>query len=393
MKVQQTHSSNGMTIISGARSNSFSCAVGLWLQHGALFDPQRENGSAHLLEHVIFHSVDNRSRVTRMGGEINAQTGHELMTLFGWVPANDVVELLELFIEKLMVREFSEKSIRSEAAAIEREVMEHNSLFARLDRETLGALWPGYRGIDGVVENTNNHWPPSAREFADYRDGMLYGKRLAVVAAGQIDHAALVEAVQPLARLPAGAQVQPTPFESFTVSQPSVCEQGDQSYVRWTLIAPQALSSAYPALLIAHHVISESPHSRLNNVLRHSHGHVYAVLSDLEFLSNVTIWNFGFQCDTQHRETCIASVNQVMNEAIEVGFEQEQLDDAKAHLVARLKISMDDNLGTMLRLGREHFLLKRNPTVEEYCAQLGAVDNSHIRELLASIWDAVDRGA
>ncbi|GJD11267.1 Probable mitochondrial-processing peptidase subunit beta [Galdieria sulphuraria] len=97
-----------------------TATLGVWIDAGTRFEPERVNGAAHFLEHLIFKGTTQRTQhqleveVEDIGAHLNAYTSREQTAYYARSLKEDVPQVLELLSDIL-------KNSRFDAAAVERE--------------------------------------------------------------------------------------------------------------------------------------------------------------------------------------------------------------------------------------------------------------------------------
>ena len=376
---------NGVTVISRPLARLRSCALGLWLENGVRHQADGQDGFAHLLEHLLLRDESLQLRFEAMGGQINAETGRELTALYGLVPAVHAYELAELFGACLCDLHLSRPEFEAEKQVVLRErASAMSSPLECIEEQALGLAWRDHSlgwpilGADTALAGAD--WTA----LNAYLKMVRVGRRLAVVAVGNIDHATLIEACERLLALPEGVR----PVHTAPSFHPNryVAAASGQVYLQWLMPAPTVGSSCYTAVLVAHHIVAGGMASRLYRELRQRRGWVYLLHGDLEFFSDAALWKLQLACDAKFLDRCEAQVQQVLTDVIAEGPTASELDLAKRHLAARLVLADDDASSLMRRLAREHFYLGRHPSIDEYLAMLSDVDAATVRELIVEAW-------
>jgi len=77
-----TRLDNGLRVAS-EDSGLSTCTVGLWIDAGSRYENEKNNGTAHFLEHMAFKGTKKRSQldleleIENMGAHLNAYTSRE----------------------------------------------------------------------------------------------------------------------------------------------------------------------------------------------------------------------------------------------------------------------------------------------------------------------------
>ncbi len=123
MKYQYHTLKNGIRIIHREISGAVS-HCGLMVNTGSRDEKERENGMAHLIEHMIFKGTNRRkahhilSRIENVGGELNAFTTKEETCVYASFIPTYYDQSLELFADVAFKSTFTENEITKEKYVI-----------------------------------------------------------------------------------------------------------------------------------------------------------------------------------------------------------------------------------------------------------------------------------
>ncbi|MEE4375962.1 MAG: pitrilysin family protein [Candidatus Competibacteraceae bacterium] len=391
--IHSTHFPNGLRLITRSIPSIRSAAIGVWLVNGVRHQQPETNGYAHLLEHLLFKGTSKfdalglAHRLDGFGGQVNAQTGRELTAFYGLVPGVDAARLLDLFIHMLLNPRFDKADVETERSVVMQEmasvaadpeqVIEEQAISRAWADHPLG--WP-LLGNQSVIEQAK------LASLRDYLNELLQGNRLLIVAVGRVKHALLEAVCRLLVQLPAGA-VPATVTPGFHPGSLTRHFPYSQSYCHWLLPIPAPRNSAYPALLVANHLLGGGTASRLFQKLREIHGLSYSVQTKLEFYSDTGLWQVGAVCDPVRTEQCRRIVSETLQQLRDEGPTKQELAGAKRHLFASLKLEQDSPLQCMERLAREALYRNYHPSEAEYRSWVRGVTAERVRQVLHTAWE------
>ncbi len=390
--ITTTHLANNVTIVSRAMPNTHSAALGAWILNGGRHQTAEQAGYAHLLEHLLFKGCEGMDALTMarrfeaMGGQINAHTGRELTALHGLVPEQNLLELLDMFITMLITPRFNERDLAVEREVVLQEMaMIEDTPEEAMEESAIELAWPHHPlgwpilGRQAVVENA------TAEGMHDYLRSLLTGNRLWIIAAGAVDHAALVQACTRLAALPPGTPpMQPAPI--FTGGHHRARQDLTQSHLLWSMAAPSVSDERYPALVLANHLLGGGVSSRLFQEIREQRGLAYAIQSRLELYSDCGLWLIQTACEPDRAQECHQAVEDTLLRLMRNGPDADEVENSRNHLRASMLIAEDDPEENMERLAREAIYLKRHPTMEERLAQLAEITPETVMDNLSRAW-------
>lgn len=369
-----------------------SAAIGVWLANGSRHEAPLQGGYAHLMEHMLFKGSEDYDALTlarrfeAIGGQINAHTGRELTALHGTLPAENLLELTGMFLSMLLKPCFDKQDLDTERTVVLQEIaMLESDPETLLEEDAVARAWPGHAMGNFVLGLRKTLRGASQAALRRYWHDQLAGGRIWVVAAGNVDHAALHGACAPLQYLPAGGLPALTPP---TFSGGSYHERGvvPQSQLLWIMPAPPLATPHTAQLTVANHILGGGVSSRLFLEIRERLGMAYSVHSRLEQYSDCGLWLIQTQCDPDITAACRQAVEHVVEQLIADGPDDEELKIARGRLHAELALEDDDPDSCMERLARDVIYLQRHPTFEERSDELEAVTPCHVQHVLRTAW-------
>src|SRR5690625_1613509 len=218
-----------------------------------------------------------------------------------------------------------------------------------------------------------------------YRKSLLQGSRLAVVAVGAVDHAALCRAAEPLTALPLGERPQVAAPAMFIGEQHQErdCEQ---AHLVWVLPAPAIAAVDYPAAAIANQLLGGGISSRLFQEVRERLGLGYDIRSGIEGFTDCGLWIIQTACQPERAMQCRQAVERTTEAFLEQGPTAREVADAREYLAAVLALEEDTLESHMEHLARESFYLGRHPTLQERLQSLMDVTPEHVLQVLETAW-------
>ncbi|KAJ3118947.1 mitochondrial processing peptidase beta subunit [Phlyctochytrium bullatum] len=190
---------NGFTVASETNPNFRTATVGVWIDAGSRFENEKNNGTAHFLEHMAFKGTKTRSQldleiqIENMGAHLNAYTSREQTVYYAKSLSSDLGRAVEILSDILQRSVYSPDAIERERDVILREseevdkqkeevVFDHLHAIA-FKRSSLGMT------ILGPRENIKSI---TRRDLVDYVENNYKPSRMVLAAAGGVDHDALV---------------------------------------------------------------------------------------------------------------------------------------------------------------------------------------------------------
>ena len=290
-QVQVTRFPNGLTVLTEQMPNLRSCTVGVWVRLGSRHESDDWNGICHFIEHAVFKGTERRTALDiavesdRLGGHFDAYTTHEMTGFAMKVVDTALPSAFDLLSDMLARPRFDEEELRREQKVIIEEMkMVEDTPDEFLAELFNAAYFPGHplgRPIEGTAQTVSTFGGARTTEFHAH----AYAPRnLVVAAAGNVEHARLVELCaaafgsegegSALSAHDESAEVPPSPAAPIIVRRKKELEQAH-------LILASPFPSArdedrYAASLLSS-VIGGGTSSRLWQRIREERGLAYSV--------------------------------------------------------------------------------------------------------------------
>src|SRR5690554_5548781 len=119
---------NGMRVIVKEIPSYPIVTVNVWVNAGAIDDPEGLSGLAHFFEHLTFKGTPTRPtgqisyEVESLGGYLNAMTSYDFTTYFIVVPSEHVAQAMEIQADALLNSSFDQGEIDKERTVIHEEI-------------------------------------------------------------------------------------------------------------------------------------------------------------------------------------------------------------------------------------------------------------------------------
>uniref|UniRef100_A0A8C7R2R7 Mitochondrial-processing peptidase subunit beta n=1 Tax=Oncorhynchus mykiss TaxID=8022 RepID=A0A8C7R2R7_ONCMY len=190
---------NGLRVAS-EDSGLSTCTVGLWIDAGSRYENERNNGTAHFLEHMAFKGTRKRSQldleleIENMGAHLNAYTSREQTVYYAKAFTKDLPRAVEILADIIQNSTLGGAEIERERGVILREMQEVETnlqevVFDYLHATAYQATALG-RTILGPTENIKTI---NRGDLVEYITTHYKGPRIVLAAAGGVSHNELID--------------------------------------------------------------------------------------------------------------------------------------------------------------------------------------------------------
>uniref|UniRef100_UPI00358E1B28 mitochondrial-processing peptidase subunit beta-like isoform X2 n=1 Tax=Myxine glutinosa TaxID=7769 RepID=UPI00358E1B28 len=197
-----TKLANGLRVAS-EDSGLPTCTVGLWIDAGSRYENDKNNGTAHFLEHMAFKGTKTRSQldleleIENMGAHLNAYTSREQTVYYAKAFSQDLPRAVEILADIIQNSTLGEAEMERERGVVLREMREIETNMQEVVFDYLHAT--AYQGTAlgrTILGPTENIKSISRKDLLEYIGNHYKGPRMVLAAAGGVQHddlAALAE--------------------------------------------------------------------------------------------------------------------------------------------------------------------------------------------------------
>jgi predicted Zn-dependent peptidase len=394
-EVQSTKLANGISIITEHMPGLRSVTAGIWVRRGSRHETPELNGICHFIEHAVFKGTLRRSahdiaiESDRLGGHLDAYTTHELTGFTVKVADTGLPLAFDLISDMLAHPRFDALDLEREQKVILEEIKMVEDTPDELLAELFNAAYfPSHalgRPIEGTAETvpTFDHETTSAfhaREFSPHN--------FVVAAAGNVDHAGLVEMAEQAFANGAttnGAKAPARPPATTPVTAaPILIEQKEELEQAHLIIAapwPSSLQDdRYAATMLAS-VVGGGTSSRLWQRVREERGLAYLVGAGVSTFSDIGVFSvYAGTSPSQLDEVLDISMEElrrIVNEPVA----EEELRLVKDQAISSTLLGLESSSARASTLARQEIIHGRRISPDEMIRRLEAVTAEDIQRV------------
>ena len=388
MSIASTRLPSGLTVVTDAMAHVESAALGVWVRAGGRDELAGEHGIAHLIEHMAFKGTKRRTArqvveaIEDVGGYLNAGTGSENTSYYARVLKDDVSLALDVLADIL-----TEPLIDAEELIREQNVVVQE-IGAALDApdqlvwdHLLNAIYPDQplgRNILGTPQTVTAFRPDDLRGYLarTYR-----APRMVVAAAGAIEHAQIVEEAE---RLFGGFSAEGTDIATparFTTARKLESRDTEQVHLAFAFEGPAQGDRRTHTLRVLSTLLGGGMSSRLFQEVREKRGLCYSIFSSGWSYIDSGVFAIYAATEAAQAEELTRVVFGEMAAALD-GFDAGELARAKAQIKAGWLMSLEQCATCAEVVAQNQLIHGRQVPLEEYVAELEAVDLTAVRTML-----------
>ncbi len=386
--------SSGARLLVDVVPGSEAVAVGFWSLAGSRDEEPDRAGYSHFLEHMVFKGTARRSafdiarEIDRVGGQINAFTEKETVCVHATVPRAHLELVVDILSDMVGGSTFAEEEIEKEKTVVVNEIQGYldSPEDCAFEAYSVG-LWgthPLARKITGDVEDVRairrdrlldfhrERWSPSRLTISvagDVDADQVAGRfDRELSAGGHGDQGASWNRVPPRRQVERRVVAKRTNQQQIYLGTDFESAYGNPGLIYGSLV----MSTAF----------GESMSSRLFQELREQRGLCYSIGAFRTLYSDVSLWSVYASSAPEQAAALLAAVDAEIGRLLDDPLSEQEVEDAKSHLIGSLILSKPDVESRMKRLVRLQTFFGQPQEYEETIACLQAVTTEQVRDVI-----------
>ncbi len=389
MSVERSELANGLTVVSHAMAEVETVSLGIWIGAGSRSEGLGEHGVAHFLEHMAFKGTARRSakdiaeEIEAVGGELNAATGVDSTAYYARVLRKDLSLALDILSDILLTPRFDRSELARERDVILQEIAASmdspEDIVFDLVQEAAFPDQPVGRPILGTADSVSRF---KRAHLGSYLAAQYHGPNMVLVAAGAVDHAALVaEAERRLMSLDATATPDPTGAVYGGGAKRSA-KSFEQTHLVLAFEAPPYRHADYFTAQICAGALGGGMSSRLFQEVRERRGLCYTIYSFSSGLSDSGMFAIHAAGGPDRAHELFAVIRDELVKAAEEGFREDEIARVKAQLKMGLLAGLESSSARAEQLARQILIHGRPLSTQELLDKVEEVEASDLQALV-----------
>ncbi len=386
---------NGLRIVTERIPSVRSVSLGVWFDVGSRNERPEENGMSHFIEHMLFKGTKRRTAMQiaesleDVGGHLNAFTSRE-QTCYNVRVLDEFLGLaVDVLADITCNSTFTPVNIKREKQVILEEIKEAwDTPSDRIHDEFASVYWGGHplgQPILGSAENVSGF---SRAKVLDYMRRHYRAGSVVISAAGNIDHARLVDMVRAKFRFAPG-RAQTAEEGVRPKAAPFRFIRGDGSQTHLCLGFPSVAydSPVKTPVLALNSYLGGSMSSVIFQKIRETKGLAYSVYTFADFYRDTGVFGAYIGTDKAHVAGALEIILKEMERMKRRKIDSIKLGTIKAQLKGQIMLGMESTSSRMNRLGRHELYLERFQPFSETLSLIDQMTQSQIIEFANEAFD------
>ncbi len=349
---------NGLKVLAIPLKERKSISIGIWAHVGARNETPKFGGVSHFLEHIVFKGTTSRTAtqikesIEGVGGSMNAFTSEECTCFLAKTTRRHFERVFDTLSDMTLNAILDPKDIEKERTVILEEIKMTQDQPSQLVDELLSEIvWKDHvlgRPIAGTLETVSRL---TREEIKKYRDDFYTPHNLTVVAAGDIDSAALAEAAKKhfVSQAPKNEKL----FEKFvrTQEKPSLRffpKKTEQTHLALSLHALPKDHPDEPVVDLINVILGGNMSSRLFNEVREERGLAYDIGSFVRRYQETGAFVVSAGVDHQKAKETLRVVLAELERMTQEPVKADELERAQEFYLGQFELGLENSSSQML---------------------------------------------
>jgi predicted Zn-dependent peptidase len=384
-QVNITRLDNGFMVATEQMPEVATATLGVWVAAGSRNELPHEHGLSHFIEHMAFKGTARRSArqiaedIENVGGEINAATSIEYTSYTARVLGENIDAALDVVGDILINSVFDEAELAREKGVILQEYAAvedtpDDLIYDAFMEEAFGSQAIG-RPILGTPDTIRSFDEGMIRSYLarEYAPG-----KMVLAAAGDVDHAQVVEAAQRLFGAMPAVEVREPGAGIYTGGERRIPRKLEQANIVLGLPGLSFKDPGYYATHLFAHILGGGLTSRLWHEVRETRGLAYSIDSFHWPFSDCGLFGIGAgTAESDVAELMKVTLDCARQATTDIG--DIELLRAKAQMKVALLAALETPGGRIERIARQLLAWGRIVPSNEIVTKVDAITVDHIR--------------
>lgn len=388
---------NGMRV-SYLHDPSIVAHLGVTVLAGSRFENENEEGLAHFLEHCIFKGTKKRrafhvlSRLDSVGGELNAYTTKEEISIYGSFSKEHFARTSELLADITFNSVFPEKEIEKEKEVIIDEINAYlDSPGDKIFDDFEAYLYKGNPLGNNILGTSESVRSFSREDLLNFVERFFYPENMVISFVGNLSAKKVLNRLNKDFGGIAANGVKQHPITPKEIV-PFDIESKEANYQTHIMIGGKAPGyeddNRRVMTLLVNILGGPALNSRLVLSIREKYGYSYNIEANYTTYQETGYWFVYAGTDPKYKKKIIQLIKKEIKKFINQPLTESQLQKAKLQLKGHMALSMDSNTGLMLNFGKSLLVFDQIDTLQEIYDQIDQITSENIQNLAKAYFNS-----
>lgn len=395
---------SGVRVLTGAMPGTRAVTLGVAVPVGSRDERGRYAGASHFLEHLLFKGTKKRSAleisasIESLGGDLNAFTGKEYTCFYARVRDQDAALALDVLLDMVVDSLISAADVDLERGVVLEEIAMAEDDPGGCAAEDFGELvFQGSPLALPIIGTVGSIGAMTRADIRRHYRSWYRPQTVAVVAAGAVDHRAVVTAAR---KALSGWDAAPSDVRGRRASTPTGAaahELGEKSVKVRTRDTEQVnlvtgvvglarSDERRYALAVLNAVLGGGMSSRLFQSVREERGLAYSVHSFVNSYSDRGAVGVYAGCSPARLKDTLHVIDEVLEEVAVHGLTAAELERGRGQLRGSMVLGQEEGSARMTALAEAELVTGKVRSLDEMLAEVDKVTADDVAALAAELW-------
>ncbi|MBV7257315.1 insulinase family protein [Pacificimonas sp. WHA3] len=377
--------SNGLRVVTREMPSVETVAVAVHSDVGSRHEKARENGLAHLFEHMLFKGAGGRSArqlaetIEDVGGDMNAMTGREGTVFSARLLAGDLPHGLSVIADMIRHPHFDPDELEREKQVVLQELGEVRDNAGDLIFDDLQeAAFPGQALGRSILGDETSISGLTRDDLTGWADRHYRPKSMLVVAAGKLSHDDVMAEAEARFGDMEGGTLPLSETARFHCGGMHRDRPTEQAHLTLGFAGPAVKAADLFAARLFGEAVGGGMSSRLFQELREERGLAYSVYASHAPFADGGLFTCYAATPRSEAEAALALMREVLAGAAR-DLEQAELDRARALAKSGLLMALESCEGQAGYVARQVLVHGRTVEPQDVVAQIDALTLDEVR--------------
>jgi len=372
---------NGVRVATEGMPLVKTASLGVWIEAGSRHEAPGQEGMAHLWEHMAFKGTATRDALAIakeldiLGGLANAFTSREVTCFHIRVMDAHMERAFAVLSDIVLNPALDPEELAREKGVIVQEIsMVEETPEDKVHEDFWAAAWANPAIAHPITGTPDSVMAATPKALAAWRKARYRPDAIAIVAAGSVDHDALVAMTEAtFGRLPTISAPAPGGVGTYTPPRLAVRRESEQNHV---ILSYPSVGNTSPERFghtILATLLGGNMSSRLFQEVRERRGLAYSIYASINALAETGIFEIQAAVEPERTKELVDVVRAELAAVAEGAVTREELEHTREHLKGLLYLGAESTENRMMRLARNTLLFGRHIPLTETAAALDTV--------------------
>ncbi|RJR38398.1 MAG: insulinase family protein [Desulfobacteraceae bacterium] len=380
---------NGVRIISERLDHFRSVSFGIWIGVGSRDETVEENGISHFVEHMIFKGTRSRNshqiaiELDAIGGLSNAFTSSEYTCFHSRVLDKHLTTLVDILSDIFLRSTFDPTELDRERQVILQEISmledtpdEHiHVLFSKLH-------WMNHPLGMSVLGTPDSVCSIGREDILSHMRRFYTPEQILLVAAGNVDHEALVDQLRPLfEQIKQSERVPSRTTPSYHAGTSCFHKELEQVHVCLGGLGPTLSSEQRFAGAVLNTILGGNMSSRLFQEIREKRGIAYSIFSFLASYIDAGLMGVYLATEPKNVNISLDIIRKEIERIQKGDISESELAATKEHIIGGILLGSESTDSRMMRLAKNEYVYGRYISHDEVISVVERVKLEEVVEM------------